>query len=372
MVVRVSLLLVGVTLLAGLISNGCIEQEPPFSTPPVLQPESEPKPAYPEPDTGKIAFESERDGNPEIYIINADGSNLTRLTNNSFRDESPVLSPDGSKIAFMSAPQHAGAGISLMNADGTNLVKLTDNLSEYDDIVWSPDGTTILFRAEQDNNIDIYAIDADGSNQNRLTDTPGCDWAPAWSPDGTKIAFTRGCWLTDPMPGGSTDIWVMNSDGSNQTKLTTRQTYSEYPYWSPDGNRIVFTGSIDGRLQICVINADGTNQTNLSQALTSAWVADRFPKWSPDGTKIAFVRDFHSLEHPEELFVMNTDGSNQTRLADWPPYYQSFSWSPDGAKIAFVSRCDSNLEIYVANADGSNKFRLTDNPARDYMISWSR
>jgi TolB protein len=164
-------------------------------------------------------------------------------------------------------------------------------------------------------------MNADGSNQTRLTNNASDDYSPAWSPDGSKIAFH-----SVPPGTDSSDIWVMNADGSNQTNLTNSASEDYSPAWSPDGSKIAFTSVHSGNADIWVMNADGSNQTNLTNSASD----DYSPAWSPDGGKIAFtsclsgvgsrvllpegIMEFKSSERNAEIWVMNADGSNPTRL----------------------------------------------------------
>ena len=129
---------------------------------------------------GKIIFASDRDGNKEIYVMDADGSNQTRLTTNSSLDVEPSWSPNGSKIAFNS-DRDGNKEIYVMNADGSNATRLTNNDSLDADLSWSPDGSKIVFNSNRgDNSKEIYVMDADGSNQTRLTNNSAADFPPNW------------------------------------------------------------------------------------------------------------------------------------------------------------------------------------------------
>ena len=274
---------------------------------------------------GKIAFYTNRDGNLEIYVMDADGSNPTNLTNNAAADSSPG---------------------------------------------WSPDGTKIAFSSDRDGNSEIWVMDADGSNPTRLTNnTPTeVNGAPVWSPDGTKIAFVRAA-----APGFPSvrQVWVMNADGSNQTNLSnTNTTADENPAWSPDGTKIAFSrnnppapGTVG---DIWVMDANGANQTQL----TFNFPFDTGqPDWSPDGAKIAFIRFSPALNY--EVYVMNADGTNQVQLTNTPTGESIPRWSPDGTKIAFNTDRDGNTEVYVMGPDGSNPTNLTNNNAAlDAVGSW--
>jgi Tol biopolymer transport system component len=260
------------------------------------------------PINGKIAFESNRDGNTEIYVMNPDGSGQVNISNNPFGDLNPSWSDNGARIAFVST---------------------------------------------RDGNDEIYVMLADGSNQTRLTFNTAPDRFPSWSPDGTKIAF-------ESNRNGNFEIFVINADGTNETQLTNSPNADLCPQWSSDGTKIVFRSSRDGNAEIYVMNPDGTGQTRLTN--NSAF--DDFPSFSPDGTRIAFLRN-------AQIFAMNADGTNTVQLTSIGTNFDP-EFSPDGTKIVFESQRDHNAEIYVMDANGANQTRLTntaDNIA-DSTASW--
>jgi Tol biopolymer transport system component len=263
---------------------------------------------------GKIAFFSDRDGNYEIYSMNADGSGQTNLTNNAAADEFTKWSSDGTKIAFAS-DRDGNAEVYSMNADGSGQTRLTNNAAFDLFPVWSPDGSRIAFSTTRDGNYEVYSMNADGSGQTRLTNNAAIDFAPDWSPDGTKIAFTS-IW------GGNPEVYVMNEDGSGQTNLTNNAAIDLAPVWSPDGTKITFESDRDGNREIYSMNADGSGQTRL----TSNAAFDGKPAWSPDGTKIAFDSD---RDGNSEIYVMNADGSSPTRLTN----NAAFDGEPDWQAI---------------------------------------
>jgi hypothetical protein len=173
----------------------------------------------------RIAFTSNRDGNWEIYVMNADGSGVTRLTNNPAEDDLPSWSPDGRRIAFASN-RDGNREIYVMNADGSGQINLTNNPA-YDGVPsWSPDGRRIAFVSNRDGNREIYVMNADGSGQINLTNNPAYDDLPSWSLDGRRIAFVSN-------RDGNREIYVMNADGSGVTRLTNNPAWDEWPAWSP-------------------------------------------------------------------------------------------------------------------------------------------
>ena len=200
-----------------------------------------------------IAFQSDRSGNYEIYVMTRGGAPLVRLTNTTAANGQPSWSPDGAKLAFTS-DRDGNREIYVMNADGSGQTRLTNNSATDDVPAWSPDGTKIAFASDRDGNSEIYVMNADGTNQIRLTNNAATDYWPAWSPDGAKLAF-------ESDRDGNLEIYVMNADGTNATRLTSNSTEDSSPAWSPGGTRIAFSCDPDGTasLEICVINADGTN-----------------------------------------------------------------------------------------------------------------
>jgi Tol biopolymer transport system component len=218
----------------------------------------------------------------------------------------------------------------------------------------------IAFLSYRDSGGEIYVMNPDGTGQTRLTFNTVYDGEPAWSPDGLKIAFVS-------YRDGNDEIYIMNSDGSDQTRLTSNSAYDREPAWSPDGLKIAFVSYRDGNDEIYVMNSDGSDQTRL----TSNSAYDREPAWSPDGSKIAFGswRDGNS-----DICIINEDGSGLTCLTSNTVYDGEPEWSPDGSKIAFTSNRDGiygNRSIYLMNSDGSGQTRLTSNMEYNYYPAWS-
>jgi Tol biopolymer transport system component len=320
------------------------------------------------PDGTRIVFKSRRDNNREIYIMNADGSNPTRLTDNPAYDGGPSWSPDGQKIAFVSE-RDGNAEIYIMDVDGSNQMRLTDNPAvDGGRPSWSPDGTGIIFVSERDGHWEIYTMNADGSNQTRLTDNPTDDGGrPSWSPDGTRIIFVS-------ERDGNAEIYIMNADGSNPTRLTDNPAADWWPSWSPDGTRIAFHSNRDGNAEIYIMDVDGSNQMRL----TDNTADDAGPSWSPDGQKIAFEsgRDFVL-----EVYVMDADGSNPVNLTNNAPVDETFGSAPLPQseldldvipyRIVFESFRETdgkeNWEICLINADGLDFVNLTNTPEINEM-----
>ncbi|HEX2233666.1 MAG TPA: LpqB family beta-propeller domain-containing protein [Thermoleophilaceae bacterium] len=262
---------------------------------------------------GRIAFQTSRDGNLEIYSMRQDGSSVRRLTDNDVADRNPSYAASGHLIAFERGSEE-GPDIYLMAADGSGRTRIARQGGQP---AWSPDGRRIAFRSGRDGNAEIYVMDADGTDVRRLTNHPAEDAKPAWSPDGTRIAFHT---LRD---GPTREIYVMDPDGSDQARLTNNAVHDLEPAWSPDGTRIAFQRVLPNTgADIGVMNADGTAPARL----TTDPAEDRAPAWSPDGTRIAFTS---ARDGNAEVYSMNADGSGQTNLSA----NAAFDSQPDWAVV---------------------------------------
>lgn len=290
----------------------------------------------------KIAFVSDRDGNPEIYLMNPDGSNQTRLTDSPFVDGAPAWSSDGQKIAFFTE-RDGNYEIYSMSVDGTNLLNLTNNSWDDEDPDWSPDMTKIVFYSIRDGNHEIYLMDSDGSNQTRLTDNPDFDGIPRWSPDGKFIAFTS-------VRNGNMDIYVMNSDGSNQTPLTDHPADDIAPVWSPDGEQIAFDSIRDGDWELYTMRKDGTNQTRITYDIPYYGFAD----WSHDGQKYVFLYD-NGQDY--DIYSMDAEGKNISILVSLASNDYDPRWSP-GTPTVNLSVITKPTEDYSVTAIPSNSSTL--------------
>jgi Tol biopolymer transport system component len=310
--------------------------------------------------SNRIAFDADRGGATGVYMMNADGSGQTRLTDKSSYNFGAVWSADGTKVAFNSY-RDGQSEIYVMNADGSNQIRLTTSAIGSYQPAWSPDGTQIAFRGyDSQANADIYVVNTDGTGLTNLSNDPNDpSYTPSWSPDGTQIMFM----IEDDY---SSHIYVMDADGSNRVQLTNSIEYSAV--WSPDGSKIAFVSERDGAPEIYVMDADGSNQTNLTGTygvLPYAPFNDA-PAWSPDGARIAFSSD---RDGQVEVYAMDDDGGNLARLTNSSGSDEP-RWSADGLKIAFVTNRDGNQEVYSMNPDGTGQVNLTNHPGYDSHAGW--
>jgi formylglycine-generating enzyme required for sulfatase activity len=274
-----------------------------------------------------------------------------------------------------------------MNADGSDVRRLTDHPADDYWPTWSPDGSQIAFASERDGNFEIYVMRVQDVLQGtgdgvlrRLTNSSGDDLEPAWSPSGSQIAFMhysagQSAIYVMPAPGPETQVDIIDTlqgtDGSNQRRLTDSDGNDWLPAWSPappgGGAQLAFVSDRDGNAEIYVMDVPLDGGDTNPRRLTDNDAEDSYPAWSPDGTLISF---YSTRDGSRELYVMPVDGGAPRPLTHDDASVWVSAWSPDGTKIAFTSARDGNRELYVMPVDGGNLQRLTRNRILDGIPAW--
>ena len=328
------------------------------------------------PSDAQVVFTSDRDGDAEIFVMNADGTNPVQLTQNLGHDGDPAWSPDGTHIAYTGtdvygdpneiavvasngenrqvlargtspiwSPDGAHIAFTSWGADGNELIvmeaageephRIFQSRSSIEGLVWSLNSQRIAFASNG-----LHVIDIDGENLQQLTTDHAAD--PSWSPDGTKIAYTT-----------FRRIFVVNVDDGSSSQLG--RSVGAGPTWSPDGTRIAFTSGGSGYLtRVSVVDADGTNPLVLTPA------GGRDPVWSSDSKRILYT-------YGGGINVVDADGSSIRQLTTHVYWDEVPVLSPDGTKTVNVRL---GVGLFVMDSDGTNVQQITES-MRDRHPVWS-
>ncbi|GEM_PF-513589 len=265
------------------------------------------------------------------------------------------------RIAFVSDRNDDQLDIYVMNADGTNVTRLTSTFDLEVVLSWSPDGRRLVFDSLFAGEIIIVGDDGQWEDIILPSDGSSGQFFPSWSPDGSRVAFTYANETTE------SEIYSGDVDGGRRTRLTNNTFSDVFPQWSPDGKKIAFVSDRDGNQEIYVMNADGSNQVRLTNNATD----DVLPSWSPDGTEIVFQS---GRVGPSQwaIYAMNADGTNVRQLTAAAYDARAPSYSADGKKVLFHGYKDSAKEqIYVFDKDTTNISRLTSNDFSDLTARWA-
>lgn len=275
----------------------------------------------------------------DLYVVSFDGTGMIPITTNKFIKD-VTWSPDGSKIAFS-----AQGYIYIADADRSKVEKIPVN--NAGNPVWSQNGYQLLFiKFGVNTNGEIWMVNGDGTNLKRVTTFDPITTGVRWSPNSKKILI---------------DGSVMNADGSEKVRVGVGEW--KRGYWSPSGEKILFT-SIDEQnkqYRLYVVDADGSNMKLLAYGEDENEIKD--VSWSPDGNRIAFLIGKNTLKC---LYTVNKNGNGKAAIECdvW-----KYAWSPEGDKIAFSSGY-INRSIYITSPGGTQKKKIIIYRYNN-LISWS-
>lgn len=318
---------------------------------------------------GTIAFVSERDGNPEVYLIDPTGEGERRLTDSPTAEFPIAAAPDGSAVMVLSATDESvgySEQLLLHPLGGGAPRRITPRTGRARNASWSPDGRWIVFESDLNSFSDLYRIHADGSGLRRLTDDPQGNFEPVISPDGEQIVLSSSRDM-------NAEMYRIRSDGASPERLTRSMRDDWGARWSPDGRSIAFLSDRSQKDEIYLMEPGGAGERRLNVTRThpearSTDLLEGEIAWSPDGRKIAYsTRD---RQGRSRIWVADLEKETHTLLSDGSGNDERPVWSPDGRYLAFVSTRDQDRELYLMRADGSAPTRLTHAPGADGLPIW--
>ena len=308
------------------------------------------------PDGQQIAFVSEREGNMDLYFMNVDGSDVSRLTSLQAMDDHPTWSPDSRQIAFVSTRKRAAAGrawngIYVMDADGGNVHRLSgDDAADYSPS-WSPRGDWIAFASGRTRPEDLWLMKPDGTERRKLIENGG--W-PSFINEGAAVVFHR------EGDGGKWDIWQVNVNGSDPKVLIEN---ASMPRATADGSRLAFVKRGGPHLQIATLDIATGSITDVTNDATPHWS----PAISPDGNAIVYHKSTKDQTTPSAEWWASP-AETDLKLLRLDGAFPAFS--PDKKRVAFISQSFSSVE--VMKIDGSQRSSIFKGDRRSlFGASWS-
>jgi Tol biopolymer transport system component len=303
-----------------------------------------------------------------VWVVAVDGSQDVKVSGDGHAGD-PTWSADGERLAFIrtevpiSGPVFGE--IYTVNADGSDLKRLTEidrEAGKADMLpIWSPDGSMIAHLHAENRQVSLRVMRADGSDakdiftgEQRINEY----FPMIWSPDSKLIALYVG-------EQHSNDLVIVKADGSGRFELTSDGT-AGYSSWSPHGERIAYTSQAG----MFVADADGERRVSRVRSARSEESWPTLPVWSPDGKRIAFVWEIGLESH--EIRVIDVDGNKEVTIPSDKEITPIISWSPDGSRLTFDEQVNGEGEIFVVNADGTGLTNLTNSPTSEHEPIWSR
>ena len=280
--------------------------------------------------TGAEASTAQQSASPSPTPVRSDGL--------------PIVSPDGSRIAFTS--NRGGADdVFVISPNGTNERRLTNTRESEGNLAWTASGKQILFSVFKDNIGHLYGIDPDGKNQHELASVPGR--GPTLSPDGQRLVYMAGTWI-------ATRLMVSAFDGTNAKQITDGSSIAWNNHWSPNGNLIAFTGRNDpkGELAVFVMNADGSSRRQVTHIPEEEGGA-QWPVWSPNGRQLAIQVNSRIQKGSAHIWIVDVATGDAHKLAAHTEAYldETPSWFPDGKRIALPEQSNGK-DGSVGDEDG--------------------
>lgn len=310
-------------------------------------------------ETGFIAYNSGVDGKRDIGVIRPDGTSERIVITHPSDDFSPIWSPDGKRMAFLSN-RDGNVELYVASADGSNPMRLTNTKVDESSPTWSPDGRRLAYLSpDNKNKPHIFIVDLSALLPQRLTFGTIAEVDPAWSPNGSWIAYVG---LDEKNDSGG--IFIRNPDGVNRITLT--RAPDSLPVWSPDSTWIAYVSRQDGNEEVYIVAIEGYDRVGTPIRLTEHDGRDFAPSWSPESSQIAFLSDRNGNL---DIFAVDTNGENLVALTRNEVDETEVIWGP-ADKIVFVSQLSDTPDIFIMNSDGSDQRSIKSGSEGHSNPSW--
>ncbi|NNK11531.1 MAG: DUF5050 domain-containing protein [Flavobacteriaceae bacterium] len=272
--------------------------------------------------SGTIAFNTNRDGNKEIYLMDVEGKNLRNITDNPAMEYGPSWFPDGDKIIAYSN-RDGNPELYYFDLKKDTSIRITEDPADDVLPMVSPDGSQIVFMSNRNGESrSVYKMKIDGSDIEALTNNADYEESPSWSPDGEHILFTRQLRdLNDTTHAANGEIFRMKADGSEVNRITNKSGYDSGAVYSPDGKHIAFYGPEGNNFEIFLMDKEGGNIKNITSDTLDCYS----PSWSPDGKWIAYTA---GTANNYDIYIINLENGEKRRLTNTEIRNESPAWAP--------------------------------------------
>jgi Tol biopolymer transport system component len=302
----------------------------------------------------------------EVYTLDLQTGLLSNLTNQPGNDDMPAWSRDGSRLLFQS-DRDGDFDIFVMQSSGALQTRLTRNRDADIEPHWSADSTLVAFSSDRDGAFHLFTMSDSGGEEQALALSGSNDREPRWSPP-ERAVIDELVYAGGPTGRSTRNLFLVSISGDQESPLTYTPATDMTPDWSPKGDQLVFSSDRTGQQELFVLNLDGSRGV---RQLTDGMESALHPSWSPDGTQIAFEAQIENGDW--DVWVINADGSDLRNLTNTSSANDGNpDWSPDGSQLVFSSNREGTFDLYTLSMDESGLVeRLTTEPGNEVHPSWS-